>query len=82
MSQATVSKELNRNADTRGRYSLKMAQMFADMMKKQNRHPYKFNDKMRALISDKLESAQIFGKNIFPINQKLLTLQEYNIIYY
>ncbi len=26
VSQATVSKELNRNADTRGRYSPKMAQ--------------------------------------------------------
>ena len=29
VSQATVSKELNRNADTRERYSPKMAQMFA-----------------------------------------------------
>ena len=37
VSQATVSKELNRNADTRGRYSPKMAQMFADMMKKRSR---------------------------------------------
>ena len=32
-----------------------MAQMFADMMKERSRRPYKFNDKMRALISDKLE---------------------------
>lgn len=58
VSQATVSKELNRNADTRGRYSPKMVQMFADMMKERSRRPYKFNDKMRALISDKLEKYQ------------------------
>ena len=58
VSQATVSKELNRNADTRGRYSPKMAQMFADMMKERSRRPYKFNDKMRALIADKLEKYQ------------------------
>ena len=37
VSQATVSKEFNRNADTRGRYSPKMAQMFADMMKERSR---------------------------------------------
>ena len=58
VSQATVSKELNRNADTRGRYSPKMAQMFADMMKERTRRPYKLNDKMRALISDKLSKYQ------------------------
>ena len=58
VSQATVSKELNRNDDTRGRYSPKMAQMFADMMKERSRCPYKFNDKMKSLISDKLEKYQ------------------------
>ena len=58
VSQATVSKELNRNADTSGRYSPKMAQMFADMMKERSRRPYKFNDKMKALISDKLSKYQ------------------------
>ena len=58
VSQATVSKELNGNSDTRGRYSPKMAQMFADMMKERSRHPYKFNDKMRTLIADKLEKYQ------------------------
>ena len=42
VSQATVSKELNRNADTRGRYSPKMVQMFAYMMKERSRRPYKF----------------------------------------
>ena len=62
VSQATVSKELNRNADTRGRYSPKMAQMFADMMKERSRRPHKFNDKMRALISDKLESTNTSPK--------------------
>ncbi|MFC2465788.1 MAG: IS30 family transposase, partial [Bacteroidota bacterium] len=35
-----------------------MAQMFADMMKERSRRQYKFNDKMRALISDKLEKYQ------------------------
>ncbi len=62
VSQATVSKELNRNADTMGRYSPKMAQMFADMMKERSRRPHKFNDKMRALISDKLESTNTSPK--------------------
>ena len=56
VSQATVSKELNRNADTRGRYSPKMAQIFADMMKERSRRPYKFNDKMKALISINFQS--------------------------
>ena len=53
MPQATVSKGLSRNANTRRRYSPKMAQMFADMMKERSRRPYKFNDKMKALISKK-----------------------------
>ena len=56
VSQATVSKELNRNTDTRKRYSPKMAQIFADMMKERSRRPYKFNDKMKALISINFQS--------------------------
>ncbi len=38
-SQAIVSKGLQRNRDSDGRYSAKMAQMFADTMKKRSHQP-------------------------------------------
>ncbi len=55
VSQATISKELRRNADSKGKYFPKRAQEFADMMSKRSHRPYKLNDDMKAFIREKIE---------------------------
>lgn len=56
VSQATISKELRRNADSNGKYSPKLAQAFADMMKERSHKPYKLNDAMKEFIREKIEN--------------------------
>lgn len=58
VSQATVSKELRRNANSEGRYSPGTARMFADMMKERSHRPYKFDGAMRDFIREKMERSQ------------------------
>ena len=58
VSQATVSKELQRNRDSDGRYSAKMAQMFADTMKERSHQPRKLDGAMTAFIREKMERRQ------------------------
>ena len=58
MSQATVSKELKRNKCSNGRYSPKMAQMFADDAKQRSHKPRKLDSDMDAFIRDKIERKQ------------------------
>ena len=50
--QATVSKELKRNRCSDGRYSAKMAQMFADMMKERSHRCHKLDESRRAFIRE------------------------------
>lgn len=58
VSQATVSKELKRNKCSNGRYSPKMAQMFADDAKQRSHKPRKLDSDMDAFIRDKIERKQ------------------------
>ena len=58
VSQATVSKELKRNKCSNGRYSPKMAQMFADNAKQRSHKPRKLDSGMEAFIRDKIERKQ------------------------
>ena len=59
VSQATVSKELSRNADSSGKYSPAMAQIFADMAKERShRGRKKLDEKMESFIRQKMERYQ------------------------
>ena len=59
VSQATVSKELSRNADSSGKYSPAMAQLFADMAKERShRGRKKLDEKMESFIRQKMERYQ------------------------
>ena len=59
VSQATVSKELSRNADSSGKYSPAMAQIFADMAKEGSHRGRKKMDKeMESFIRQKMERYQ------------------------
>lgn len=58
VSQATVSKELKRNADSSGKYSPALAQQFADAMAERSHRPWKLNEDMRAFICEKIERLQ------------------------
>lgn len=58
VSQATVSKELKRNLCSDGRYSAKMAQMFADDAKQRSHRPRKLDGAMTAFIREKMERQQ------------------------
>ena len=52
VSQAAVSKELKRNRCSDGRYSAKMAQMFADIMKERSHRRHKLDESRRAFIRE------------------------------
>lgn len=56
--QATVSKELKRNSTSNGRYSPRMAQIFADDAKLRSHKPRKLNDRMVDFIIEKLVKYQ------------------------
>lgn len=58
VSQATVSKELSRNRCSDGRYSAKMAQMFADDAKQRSHKPRKLNADKVAFIRNRMEKQQ------------------------
>lgn len=58
VSQATISKELNRNQCENGHYSPKYAQLFANDAKQRSHTPRKLNVSMRALIQEKIEKKQ------------------------
>ncbi len=58
VSQATVSKELSRNRCSDGRYSAKMAQMFADDAKQRSHKPRKLSTDKVAFICDRMEKQQ------------------------
>ena len=58
VSQATVSKELSRNSCSDGRYSAKMAQMFADDAKRRSHKPRKLDASTASYIRDKIERRQ------------------------
>lgn len=58
VSQAAVSKELKRNRCSDGRYSAKMAQIFAEIMKKRSHRRHKLDESRRAFIREKMERQQ------------------------
>lgn len=58
VSQATISKELKRNACYKGRYSPKIAQSFAEMMKQRSHRPRKLNADMEEFIREHIKRKQ------------------------
>ncbi len=58
VTQAAVSKELSRNRCSNGKYSPKMAQVFADDAKERSHKPRKMGVLMQAFIRDKMERQQ------------------------
>jgi transposase, IS30 family len=58
VSQAAVSKELKRNRCSNGRYSPRMAQMFADDAKQRSRKPRKMDAGMLAFVRERMERQQ------------------------
>ncbi len=63
VSQATVSKELKRNRCSDGRYSAKMAQMFADIMKERSHRRHKLDESRRAFIREDKRSGGTLYKH-------------------